>query len=99
MIDKGLEDGVVVNSPVMTPVEIDQASGGVEGALVGKVTTVTEKTATVVLLTNEACNVEAKVEPRFDEIDPKDCRANIEARFCVEVMAEGYERVFRNVIG
>ena len=34
---------------------------------------------------------------RLDETDPKACRANVEQRFSVQAMAEGYERVFRQV--
>ena len=34
---------------------------------------------------------------RLPEIDPQACRANVEARFSVQVMAEGYERVFNQV--
>lgn len=33
-----------------------------------------------------------------DQIDPAACRANIEARFSVQTMAEGYERVYRGEI-
>jgi glycosyltransferase involved in cell wall biosynthesis len=36
---------------------------------------------------------------RVGALDPQACRANVEARFSVRVMAEGYERVFRKVIG
>ena len=35
---------------------------------------------------------------RLDEIDPKNCRANVEARFSADVMAAGYERVYRKVV-
>jgi glycosyltransferase involved in cell wall biosynthesis len=34
---------------------------------------------------------------RLDRIDPRACRANVEARFSSQVMAEGYESVFRKV--
>lgn len=34
---------------------------------------------------------------RLPEIDPQACRANVEARFSVQVMAEGYERVFHQL--
>ena len=33
------------------------------------------------------------------EIDPQACRANVQARFSAEVMAAGYEQVYRKVIG
>ncbi|SDL72975.1 glycosyltransferase family 4 protein [Tessaracoccus oleiagri] len=36
---------------------------------------------------------------RLDEIRPADCRADALARFDLPVMASGYERVFRRVIG
>ena len=36
---------------------------------------------------------------RVGALDPQACRANVEARFSVRVMAAGYERVFRKVIG
>ena len=36
---------------------------------------------------------------RVGALDPRACRANAEARFSVRVMAEGYERVYRKVIG
>ena len=39
----------------------------------------------------------ADVTRRLHEIDPKACRANVEERFSVQVMAEAYERVFREV--
>ena len=35
---------------------------------------------------------------RLGELDPQACRANVEARFSVEEMAVGYERVFWKVI-
>jgi glycosyltransferase involved in cell wall biosynthesis len=35
---------------------------------------------------------------RLGEIDPRACRANVEERFSVQVMAAGYEKVFREVI-
>jgi glycosyltransferase involved in cell wall biosynthesis len=36
---------------------------------------------------------------RLGELDPRACRANVQARFSVQEMAAGYERVFRKVIG
>lgn len=60
VIDKGSEDGVVVSSPVLTPVAVDQTER-VEGALVGKVTTVGKHQSVVVLATDEECNVGAYV--------------------------------------
>jgi glycosyltransferase involved in cell wall biosynthesis len=36
---------------------------------------------------------------RIGELDPRACRANVQARFSVQVMAAGYEQVFRKVIG
>ena len=36
---------------------------------------------------------------RIGELDPRACRANVQARFSVEHMAAGYEQVFRRVIG
>jgi glycosyltransferase involved in cell wall biosynthesis len=36
---------------------------------------------------------------RIGEIDPRACRANVQARFSVQVMAAGYERVYLKVIG
>ena len=46
-----------------------------------------------------SCRVDeaADATGRLDEIDPKACRANVEERFGVQVMAEGYEKVFRQV--
>jgi glycosyltransferase involved in cell wall biosynthesis len=40
----------------------------------------------------------AAAVPRLAEVDPYACRANVEARFSVQVMAEGYERVFQKVL-
>ncbi len=36
---------------------------------------------------------------RLSEIDPRTCRANVVARFSMPVMAAGYERVYRRLIG
>lgn len=36
---------------------------------------------------------------RLDEIDPRVCRADVEARFDLSAMAAGYENVYRSVIG
>ncbi len=36
---------------------------------------------------------------RLGELDPRACRANVQARFSVQEMAAGYERVYRKVIG
>ena len=36
---------------------------------------------------------------RLTEIDPRTCRANVAARFSTPVMAAGYERVYRRLIG
>jgi hypothetical protein len=41
----------------------------------------------------------AAAADRIGELDPRACRANVQARFSVQVMAAGYERVFRKVIG
>ncbi len=40
----------------------------------------------------------AEAVDRIGELDPRACRANVQARFSVLVMAAGYERVFRKVI-
>jgi glycosyltransferase involved in cell wall biosynthesis len=34
---------------------------------------------------------------RLDEIDGRACRANVEARFSIEKMAESYERVYEQI--
>jgi glycosyltransferase involved in cell wall biosynthesis len=47
-------------------------------------------------LVDDATEAAAAVQ-RLKEIDPLACRANVESRFSVQVMAEGYERVFRQV--
>ena len=36
---------------------------------------------------------------RLAEIDPRACRANVETRFSASVMAAGYERVYRRLVG
>ena len=41
----------------------------------------------------------AAATDRIGELDPGACRANVEARFSVQVMAAGYERVYRTLIG
>ena len=66
VIDKGSADGVVIKSPIMTPVAVDRTDV-VEGALVGKVTTVGEHQSTVVLVTDEECHVGAYVHGVFAE--------------------------------
>jgi rod shape-determining protein MreC len=65
-IDKGARDGVLENSPIMTPVAVD-STDSVEGALVGKVTVVGEESSMVVLATDEECNVAAYVHGVFAE--------------------------------
>jgi rod shape-determining protein MreC len=60
VIDKGFDEGVVLNSPVMTPVAVDRTDR-VEGALVGKVAVVSRSQSTVVLATHVECNVGAYV--------------------------------------
>ncbi len=67
IIDKGSADGVVEKSPIMTPVAVDRTDA-VEGALVGKVTTVGERQSTVVLVTDEECHVGAYVHGVFAEV-------------------------------
>jgi rod shape-determining protein MreC len=66
VIDKGLDDGVVLNSPVMTPVAVDRTDR-VEGALVGKVTVVSRSQSTVVLATDVECKVGAYVHGALEE--------------------------------
>lgn len=70
IIDKGYEDGVVINSPVMTPVAVDRADQ-VEGALVGKIASVGEGQSTVVLATDVECKVSAYVHGVFAESSDK----------------------------
>ena len=65
VIDKGLDDGVVLNSPVMTPVAVDRTDR-VEGALVGKVTVVSRSQSTVVLATDVECKVHGALEESQD---------------------------------
>lgn len=67
VIDKGFDDGVVVNSPVMTPVAVDRTDR-VEGALVGKVTVVSRSQSTVVLATDVECKVGAYVHGALEEL-------------------------------
>jgi rod shape-determining protein MreC len=64
IIDKGHEDGMVINSPVMTPVAVDRADQ-VEGALVGKIASVGKGQSTVVLATDVECKVSAYVHGVF----------------------------------
>jgi glycosyltransferase involved in cell wall biosynthesis len=40
----------------------------------------------------------ARMLGRLDEIDPKACRARVEARFSAEAMVSGYEAVFERVL-
>ncbi|MDB4721828.1 hypothetical protein OAF65_08930, partial [Verrucomicrobiales bacterium] len=63
-------DGVVINSPVMTPVAVDRADQ-VEGALVGKIASVGEGQSTVVLATDVECKVSAYVHGVFAESSDK----------------------------
>lgn len=70
IIDKGYEDGVVINSPVMTPVAVDRADQ-VEGALVGKISSVGEGQSTVVLATDVECKVSAYVHGVFAKSSDK----------------------------
>jgi rod shape-determining protein MreC len=67
VIDKGLDDGVVLNSPIMTPVAVD-STDTVEGALVGKVTVVSRHQSTVVLATDVECKVGAYVHGVLEEL-------------------------------
>jgi len=56
VIDKGGEDGIVVDSPVIVPI-------GEEAGLVGKISEVVgPKSAVVLLLTDEMCQVSAKLQ-------------------------------------
>ena len=41
----------------------------------------------------------AEAVKRLAEIDPRACRANVETRFSASVMAAGYERVYRRLVG
>ncbi|HUS40893.1 MAG TPA: glycosyltransferase family 4 protein [Pirellulales bacterium] len=41
----------------------------------------------------------AQVVQRLAEIDPRACRANVETRFSAPVMAAGYDRVYRRLVG
>jgi len=40
----------------------------------------------------------AEAADRLTQIDPRTCRANVEARFSAPVMAAGYERVYRKLV-
>lgn len=66
VIDKGLDDGVVLNSPIMTPDTVD-STDTVKGALVGKVTVVSRHHSTVVLVTDVECKVGAYVHGVLEE--------------------------------
>ncbi len=57
MIDKGDDDGIVLESPVLSQ----------SGALIGKVISTQLKTARVLLLTDESCRVAASVEGRTEK--------------------------------
>jgi len=60
VIDKGSADGVVVDSPVIVPLEVD---GKDEAGLVGKISEVLgPDSALVLLLTDEMCQVSAKLQ-------------------------------------
>ncbi len=41
----------------------------------------------------------AEAVQRLAQIDPRACRANVEMRFSASVMAAGYDRVYRKLIG
>ena len=41
----------------------------------------------------------AEAAERLSQIDPRTCRANVAARFSASVMAAGYERVYRSLVG
>ena len=64
VIDRGSDDGLKLNDPVMTPVAVDRAEQ-VEGALVGKVVNVGKSQSTVVLVTDSECKVGAYVHGVF----------------------------------
>ncbi len=66
IIDKGYEDGVMINSPVMTPVAVERVDQ-VEGALVGKIASVGQGQSTIVLATDVECKVSAYVHSAFAE--------------------------------
>ncbi|MDG1854262.1 MAG: rod shape-determining protein MreC [Verrucomicrobiales bacterium] len=66
IIDKGYEDGVMINSPVMTPVAVERVDQ-VEGALVGKIASVGQGQSTIVLATDVECRVSAYVHSAFAE--------------------------------
>ncbi|MDP6858383.1 MAG: rod shape-determining protein MreC [Verrucomicrobiales bacterium] len=66
IIDKGYEDGVMINSPVMTPVAVERVDQ-VEGALVGKIASVGQSQSTIVLATDVECKVSAYVHSAFAE--------------------------------
>ena len=64
VIDRGSDDGLNLNDPVMTPVAVDREKQ-VEGALVGKVVNVGKSQSTVVLVTDSECKVGAYVHGVF----------------------------------
>ena len=41
----------------------------------------------------------AQAVKQLAQIDPSACRANVVARFSASVMAAGYERVYRRLVG
>lgn len=62
-IDKGYLDGVVEDSPVITPVLVQEgAVSRYEGALVGKIGRCEDRMSTIVLVTDETCRVAATVK-------------------------------------
>ena len=70
MIDRGSDDGVRLNDPVMTPVAVDRAEN-VEGALVGKIVNVGKSQSTVVLVTDSECKIGAYVHGVFANANEK----------------------------
>ncbi|MAP16914.1 MAG: rod shape-determining protein MreC [Verrucomicrobiales bacterium] len=70
VIDRGSDDGVRLNDPVMTPVAVDRAEN-VEGALVGKIVNVGKSQSTVVLVTDSECKIGAYVHGVFANANEK----------------------------
>ncbi|MFL2435506.1 MAG: rod shape-determining protein MreC [Verrucomicrobiales bacterium] len=70
VIDRGSDDGVKLNDPVMTPVAVDKAEN-VEGALVGKIVNVSASQSTVVLVTDSECKIGAYVHGVFANANEK----------------------------
>ena len=70
VIDRGSDDGVKLNDPVMTPVAVDRAEN-VEGALVGKIVNVSTSQSTVVLVTDSECKIGAYVHGVFANANEK----------------------------